>query len=116
MRKLVCVFLMLCSSLAPAQVFANRVRVSEAISQRLLIKKVPATYPASSSASAVVVLTAVINKDGAVEKLSLVSGDEQFVPSAISAAKRYKYKPYYLNGAPVVMDTQISIAFVPPKK
>jgi protein TonB len=32
-------------------------------------------------------------------------------PSAIEAVKQWKYKPYYLTGEPVEVETQITVNF-----
>jgi len=32
-------------------------------------------------------------------------------PAAIAAVKQWKYKPYVLNGRPVAVETQVSVAF-----
>jgi protein TonB len=58
-----------------------------------------------------VVLQAEISKDGVIQNLRLVSGHPMLAPSAIEAVKQWKYKPYYLNGEPVEVETQITVNF-----
>jgi protein TonB len=58
-----------------------------------------------------VLLQAVISKDGSIEDLKVISGHPMLVPAAIDAVKQWKYKPYVLNGEPVVVDTQITVNF-----
>jgi protein TonB len=58
-----------------------------------------------------VVLHAVIGKDGKVQNLQLVSGHPMLTQSAIQAVKQWQYKPYYLNGQPVEVDTNITVNF-----
>ncbi len=117
MRKYVLV-LMLCASwnLATAQVHSYRYRVSEEIMRTMLVKSAPAQYPADIRVTGTVVLRAVIDKEGVVTHLQVVSGHPMLVLSAIEAAKQYRYKPYKLNGEPVEVDTKISIHFAPPAK
>jgi len=102
---------------APGQPPAERqlrVRVSEKVSQRLLIKRVQPQYPEFALAERIqgeVVLKALIGKDGEVKELTLVSGSPVLAPAALKAVKQWKYKPYLLNGEPVNVETQITVAF-----
>jgi protein TonB len=58
-----------------------------------------------------VVLTARIDANGDVEDLTLVSGHPLLAPAALEAVKHWKYKPYLLNGQPVMVETQVTVAF-----
>jgi protein TonB len=92
----------------------QRVRVSQGVSQGLLVRKVQPNYPPLARQARIqgqVVLQAVISKDGSIEGLHLVSGHPMLAPSAIDAVKQWKYKPYYLNGEPVEVETQITVIF-----
>jgi len=116
MWKWACIFLVIQSCVASAQVKPTRIRVSEGVSSALLLKKVPAEYPADTNVKGVVVLAATIGTDGTVQDVKPISGDEKLIPNAVSAAKQYKYKPYYLGGEPLQVETTITIPFEPPKK
>jgi len=92
----------------------QRVRVSQGVSQGLLIHQVKPTYPPLARQARIqgtVVLQAVISKDGSIEHLTLVSGHPMLAPAAIEAVKQWKYKPYFLNGEPVEVDTTINVNF-----
>jgi protein TonB len=92
----------------------QRVRVSQGVSQGLLIHQVKPTYPPlarQARIQGVVVLQAVIGKDGNIQNLKVVSGHPMLAPSALEAVKQWKYKPYYLNGEPVEVDTTINVNF-----
>ena len=92
----------------------QRVRVSQGVSQGLLVRKVNPTYPPlarQARISGTVVLHAVISKDGSIENLTLVSGHPMLAPAAIDAVKQWKYKPYLLNGEPVEVDTEVQVNF-----
>lgn len=92
----------------------QRVRVSQGVSQGLLVKKVQPPYPPLARQARIqgqVILQAVISKDGSIEGLHLVSGHPMLAPAAIDAVKQWKYKPYYLNGEPVEVETQITVIF-----
>jgi len=90
------------------------VRVSQGVSQGLLIKKVQPAYPPLARQARIqgqVLLQAEISKDGAIQNLRLISGHPMLAPSAIEAVKQWRYKPYYLNGEPVEVETQITVIF-----
>jgi protein TonB len=90
------------------------VRVAEGVATGLLIKKVPPDYPDIAKQARVqgqVVMKAVIDKNGDIEDLTLVSGHPMLAPAALAAAKQWKYKPYLLNGQPVKVETQITVNF-----
>ena len=92
----------------------SRVRVSQRVSQALLIKRVDPQYPQNARQKhieGVVVLTAVIDARGDVQDLALASGDLLLAPAATEAVKQWKYKPYLLSGEPTNMETQISVSF-----
>jgi periplasmic protein TonB len=58
-----------------------------------------------------VILHAIIDKDGQVAKLEVVSGHPLLVQSALDAVKQWRYKPTQLNGDPVEVDTTIQVTF-----
>jgi protein TonB len=92
----------------------QKVRVSQGVSQGLLIKKVQPPYPPLARQARIqgqVVLQADISKDGTIQNLRLVSGHPMLAPAAIEAVKQWRYKPYYLNGEPVEVETQITVIF-----
>jgi protein TonB len=105
-------------SAAPAAVPKSaapiRVKVSQGVTSGLLIHKVQPVYPPLAKQARIsgsVVLQAVISKDGSIEKLQVVSGHPMLVQSALDAVKQWKYKPYFLNGEPVEVDTQVTVNF-----
>ena len=92
----------------------SRIRVSQGVSQGLLIHQVRPTYPALARQARIqgtVVLQAVIGKDGNIQNLKVVSGHPMLAPAALEAVKQWRYKPYYLNGEPVEVDTTINVNF-----
>ncbi len=92
----------------------QRVRVSQGVSQGLLIHQVKPQYPPLARQARIqgaVVLQAVIAKDGTIQNLHLVSGHPMLAPAAIEAVKQWRYKPYFLNGEPVEVETQITVNF-----
>jgi len=95
----------------------QRIRVSQRVSEGLLIKRIDPEYPDSARQKHVegtVTLGAVIDKNGDVGQLSVVSGPTLLVPAALEAVRRWKYKPYLLQGEPLAMQTQIVVLFLLP--
>jgi protein TonB len=92
----------------------QRVRVSSGVSEGLLINRVQPTYPPLAKQARIqgtVILEAVISKEGNIENLHLIQGHPMLAPAAMDAVKRWKYKPYFLNGEPVEVDTVITVNF-----
>jgi protein TonB len=80
----------------------------------LLVSKVQPEYPPDAKEQriqGVVVLQAIIDKEGGVANLQLISGHPLLAPAAIEAVKQWKYKPYLLNNTPLEVDTQIQVNF-----
>jgi TonB family protein len=93
---------------------SERVRVSQAVSNGLVVRRVYPHYPPEARKGHIqgaVALHAIISKAGDIAKLELVSGDPLLVPAAMEAVKQWKYKPYLLNGKAVEVDTQITVNF-----
>ena len=92
----------------------QRVKVSAGVTSGLLIRKITPTYPPLAKQARIqgsVVLQAVIGKDGTIQNLRAVSGHPMLIQSAIDAVRQWKYKPYFLNGEPVEVDTQVTVNF-----
>jgi len=92
----------------------QRVRVSQGVSQGLLIHQVKPTYPPLARQARIqgaVVLQAVIAKDGSIQGLRVVSGHPMLTGSAVEAVKQWRYKPYFLNGEPVEVETVVTVNF-----
>lgn len=92
----------------------QRIRISQGVTRGLLIHRVEPTYPPLARAARVqgeVVLSALIDTNGEIQNLQLVSGHPMLVPAALSAVKQWRYKPYLLNGQPVEVETMITVIF-----
>ena len=92
----------------------QRVRVSSGLETGLIVSKVAPHYPPEAKdqhIQGVVLLRAIIDKEGNVSNLELISGDPTLAEAAIEAVKQWKYKPFLLNGDPVEVETQIQVNF-----
>lgn len=97
----------------PAQPSVTRVRVS-VMSEGQLITRVEPVYPpiaVLTHTQGEVRLHAIIAKDGTIQSLGAISGHPMLVRAAIEAVEKWRYKPYYLNGEPVEVETFITVNF-----
>jgi protein TonB len=95
-------------------VVPQRIRISAGVTRGLLIKRVEPAYPPLAKAARVqgdVVLSAIIDANGQITNLQLVSGHPMLVPAALTAVRQWRYKPYLLNGQPVEVETTITVIF-----
>jgi protein TonB len=95
----------------------QKLKISQGVSQGLLIKSVDPVYPALARQMRIqgaVELLANIGKDGSIKSVKLLSGDSVLSHAAIDAVKQWKYKPYYLDDQPVEIQTQITVKFKLP--
>jgi protein TonB len=59
----------------------------------------------------VVVLKAIINKEGHIRDLHVVKGPKILQDAALDAVRQWEYRPYLLNGEPVEVMTTINVVF-----
>jgi TonB family protein len=93
---------------------ATRIRVGGNILAANLIRHVPPECPQLAKQARVqgtVHLAAVVNKDGTIQSLQLISGHPLLVQAAMDAVKQWLYKPTLLNGNAVEVVTQIDVNF-----
>jgi protein TonB len=92
----------------------GRFKVSGGVTEGLLLSKVSPVYPIiarTAGISGIVVLAASISKDGRIEALRVVSGNEMLTRAAIEAVEQWRYRPYLLNGEPVEVETTVKVVF-----
>jgi TonB family protein len=92
----------------------QRLRISSAVAERNLLHRVEPEYPQEAKTGHVegnVVLQGIINKEGDVAELRLVSGEPLLANAAMDAVKQWRYKPYLLNGDPIEVETTIVVRF-----
>lgn len=108
-------FLLLACCLMPAvaQDSLDPIRIPEETTRKLRIHTVRPVLPAGSETlvPATVALDAVINKEGSVESLEILSGHPMLAPAAVEAARKWRYRRYELNGIPRAVETTIHVEF-----
>jgi protein TonB len=53
----------------------------------------------------------MINKEGAVEKVDVISGEQALQMAAITAVRQWRYQPFLLEGNPVPVVTTVNVKF-----
>jgi len=92
----------------------RKIRVSESVESGLLEKKVQPIYPQEAKDAHVqgtVLMKVVIDTDGNVANLEVISGHPMLVPPSLEAVRQWKYKPYRLNDVPVEVETQVQVNY-----
>jgi protein TonB len=59
----------------------------------------------------VIVLEAVITREGNVDSVRVVSGHPLLVQAAVDAVRQWRYRPTLLNGQPVEVITTVTVNF-----
>jgi protein TonB len=91
----------------------KRIRRSS-LDEGLLVSKIVPEYPIIAKRTGVqgdVKLHAIIARDGTIQSLNLISGHPLLVVAAMDAVKQWRYRPYYLNGEAVEVETYITVTF-----
>jgi periplasmic protein TonB len=99
---------------AVAKPVLRTLKVSQGVSQGMVIKKVQPDFPAQARQLRIegaVQLLATVGKDGNVSDLKVLGGHPVLARAATDAVKKWKYKPYLLNGQPIEFETQITVNF-----
>ena len=93
----------------------KRIRVSSWVMGCLLVDRVEPIYPAGTqNVKDRLTLAALVGKDGTVIDARKISGPENLLPAAIDAVKKWKYRPYLLNGEAFEVDTTVDLPAAAP--
>ncbi len=82
--------------------------------QENVINKVTPKYPPAAKTAGIqgtVELDAVITKTGHVDSLKVISGPKDLQQSSLDAVRRWRYKPFLLNGNPIEVETTINVVY-----
>ena len=92
----------------------SRIRVGGNVQQVKLVQQPRPVYPPDAKAQRIqgtVRLAAVINRDGTMQSVELLSGEPVLAQAAMDAVKQWVYEPTLLNGQPVEVATEIQVNF-----
>ena len=99
---------------APSTRVSQRIRVGANVQAANLIHKVEPVYPHLAEQSGIegtIRFSAIIDKEGHVSNVQLLSGHPLLVEAAREAVIQWVYKPTLLNGQPVEVVTQVDVSF-----
>jgi protein TonB len=88
------------------------IQISAGVAEKLLIHKAEIICPRIPMAARVtgtVVVAIVIDKNGDVFHPKVVTGPGMLQKAVLDAVRKYKYKPYLLNGKAVEVETTVSV-------
>jgi len=78
------------------------------------VRRIEPAYPPLAKQARIqgtVRFTAIIDKDGQVQDLQLISGHPLLVNSARDAVSQWEYRPMLLNGEPIEVIAQVKVDF-----
>lgn len=84
------------------------------LSEAQLVNRVEPVYPHLAAIAGIqgqVKLHAIIARDGSIQSLNAISGHPLLVRAALDAVGQWRYRPYYLNGEAVEVETFITVNF-----
>ena len=108
--------------MGPAQRSAQTSRsvpdtISPEIAKDYLIQRVEPQYPEVARSQHIqgpVTLDVVVDEEGKVQNVKVVSGNSALAPAAVDAVQRWRFKPYLVNGRASQFTTQVTVNFVLP--
>jgi TonB family protein len=84
--------------------------------EKLLIHRVDPEYPAAARQGrlqGVIVLDVIVGRDGSVVQTRPLNGPEVLASAATEALRWWKFQPYRVNGAAMVVETTVAVEFKP---
>lgn len=84
--------------------------------EAVLEKRVPPVYPEEALRRGIhgtVVLKATVAENGTVESIQVTEGDPVLAKAAVAAAKRWRYRPFRVEGKAARAETMIQMKFQP---
>ena len=90
------------------------VKISEGVLQAQLVARIEPRYPALARQARIqgtVLLHAYISADGRITGLEALSGPPLLVQAAVDAVRQWRYRPTYLSGEAVEVETSITVIF-----
>jgi TonB family protein len=88
--------------------------LSPEVANQLLLQRVEPEYPEAARSRHIqgpVTLQLTVGKDGVVQTMSALSGDDRLANAAMDAARQWRFKPFIQQGAPVEFQTDVTVEF-----
>lgn len=98
----------------PAVPAIERIFVGGDVQAAKLLAQVKPVYPSIAKMARVqgtVRLEALINRDGVIENVRVISGPPLLIQAALDAVTQWRYQPTLLNGVPVEVSTMVEVNF-----
>jgi TonB family protein len=92
----------------------RQIRVGGNVQAANLITRIGPKYPAEAKKAGIqgtVKLYIIVNKDGTVQGTAVLSGDPELAKAAQEAVQQWVYRPTFLNGQPVEVQTTVDVTF-----
>jgi len=104
------------AQLPPKQtaVVQPQLRVPADTMARRITHRVVPEYPEPARQAGVqgtVLMDAVVNVEGAVTQVKLISGPQALSQAAMDAVRWWRYEPYFVSGRPVAVETTVAVDF-----
>lgn len=91
-----------------------RIKQDGPVTATSLVKRIQPQYPEVAKAEGLagtVRLNAIIDKEGKIKELRVISGRCSLARASIDAVRKWRYRPTLLNGEPVEVDTTVDVIF-----
>ena len=98
----------------PPPPLPKRIEVSASIQEAKLLVMIRPDYPAAAKIARVqggVRLRAIVDREGKVTELKLLTGHPLLAPAACAAVEKWRYHPTLLNGEPVEVVAEVIVNF-----
>lgn len=92
----------------------QKLSISADVAERNVVSKINPQYPQMARIAHIqgdVIISGIINREGKIVEAKALSGHPILVQSALEAIKQWQYKPFWLNGEPVEVETTIKVSF-----
>jgi periplasmic protein TonB len=102
------------TSSAPAKPAAPPVVLPASVTAASIVTQTKPSYPPEARAKLIegeVLLRAIIDKEGKISEVRVLSGDDLLAQAAVDAVRQWRYKPMLVDGEPREVDTTITITF-----
>jgi len=93
---------------------ASKHPIASVLEQGVMVSRVQPVYPHIAIVNRIqgsVHINAIISSTGALESVRAVSGDLTLARAALDAVRQWRFRPYFLNGKPIEVQTEVIVNF-----